>query len=443
MEFARHHVKASGNTTLRGFFASENVDYDPPSLSLRHNIKKAKCRYVYSLASGATDDDDEIAIRDAMKTSENSYELIRMVFAMGGWSGIDDELEEAMLDDVARQISQVLDQRDYVVYQLIRRCLFILDYNASPNLGDVFAKILQWPVEYQAAEFDVILNDKRADLLKGIASATLRHRDAMVNASLILKDVITAYDNAAPYRKDDLIRLMHQVNYTRRICASLEMLRYDDLYNVILDLADPAITDARQRQACHDALKELTLEFAAAEGAVKYAGSNEAKTTVGRFMLARKATLDNFTPAAPPATILAAIAAVIAPLAGTLADLKTAIINLPDILTATLSLPSLTGSDEDDNARHLISEAHAQGWLERMPRAIKLRAINACLGGGDIIPAVDDDDEIAINKVLAAAKSHDQAELYELVAGATWESLYSNIDGDEYDALETMLNQPS
>lgn len=441
MEFVRHHVEASGNNSLRGFFVSENVDYDPSSLSLRQNIRKAKCQFVYSLASGATDDEDEAAIRDSMQHSENSYELIRMVYAIGGWAGLDDELEEAYLDPIAARIAQVLDQRDYVVYQFIRRYLYILDYNTSPNLGDCFVKIMQWPVEFQAAEFDAILN-RKAELLKGVASATLRHRDNMVNSARILPNVITLYDAIGPHREDDLVRLMYQVNYTTRICTSLELLRYDDLYGVILDMADPGLIDLRQRQACHDAVEGLTLEFAAAEGAVKYAGSNEAKVTVSRFMLARKAALDTFSPAVPPGTVLTAIAAVIGSVATTVQDLKAAIVNLPDILTSSLTLPSLTGADQDDNARHLISEANSQGWLPRMPTSIKLRAINACLGEGDIISAVVDDEEIAINTVLAAAKGYDQAELYQLAAAATWESLYSSIDGDEYDQLEDILRQP-
>lgn len=442
MEFVRHHVEASGNSSLRGLFGSDHVDYDPPSLSLRDNIRKAKCQYVYSLASGATDDDDEDAIRDTLQYSENSGELIRMVYAMGGWAGLDDELDEAYLDPIAARIAQVLDQRDYAVYQLIRRYLFILDYNASPNLGDCFLKILQWPVEFQPAEFDALLN-RTNELLGDVASATLRHRDNMVNAARILPHVIALYDAVAPHREDELVRLMHQLNYTTRICTSLELLRYDDLYNVILDMADPAITDVRQRQACHDAVQALTLAFAAAEGAVNYAGTNEAKTTVGRFKLARKAALDTFSPVAPPGTVLTAIAAVIAPLATTLLDLKTAIVNLPDILTASLTLSSFTGSDRDDNARNLINKANAEGWLAQMASSVKLQAINACLGGGDIVSAVVDDEENAINLVLATAKNHNQAEMYQLAAGATWETLYSSIDGDEYDHLEDLLSQPS
>lgn len=185
MEAVKHHVERSGNASLRGFFSSDSVDFDPPSPSLRQNITKAKAKVVYDLASGFTPASEERAIRDLMKDSENSYELIRMVGAIKGWKGLDDELEYYQVDQVATQLAQVLDQRDYVVYQLIRRYLILLDYDASPNLGDCFVRLLLWPNEFQAAEFDLLLS-RKADLLKGIASATMRARTNMVNAARIL-----------------------------------------------------------------------------------------------------------------------------------------------------------------------------------------------------------------------------------------------------------------
>ena len=436
MEFVRHHVESSGNGTLRGFFASDNVDYDPPSSSLRQNIKKAKCQYVYSLADGATGDDDEMAIRDALKSSENSYELIRMVYAMGGWAGMDDELEEAYLDPVAAQIAQVLDQRDYVPWQMIRRYLFILDYDASFNLGDAFLKVLQWPLEFQGAEFDAIL-DQKAALLGTIASACLRRRDSMQNAAMIDVTVIQRYAATVTFRVDELVRLMHEVRYTVRICASLARLQYKDLYSVLLDMADPAIVDVRQRQACHDRVAGLNLEFSAAEDAVKSAGSSESKATIDRFMIARNAALATFAPAVPPATVLTAIAQAIGSVAATLADLQTAISNLPDLLTGSLTLASLTGDDADDSARNMVNSADAQGWLSRVPYDYKLQAIVACLTGWTV-----DADEIAINKVLGASKDHDQAELYQLASAATWDALYTSLDGDEYDQMLSVLSQP-
>jgi hypothetical protein len=63
--------------------------------------------------------------------------------------------------------------------------------------------------------------------------------------------------------------------------------------------------------------------------------------------------------------------------------------------------------------------------------------VNALLSG-----STDDDDENAINRVMEAAKAYDKAELYQLAAAATWESLYSSFNGDEYDSLENTLNQP-
>jgi len=59
------------------------------------------------------------------------------------------------------------------------------------------------------------------------------------------------------------------------------------------------------------------------------------------------------------------------------------------------------------------------------------------------IDVTTDDEENAINSVLQAAKDYDQAELYQLARGATWESLDSNIQGGEFDELLNILQQPS
>src|SRR4051812_12179898 len=226
METVRHHVFASGNNSLRGFYGSEAVDYDPSSNSLRINIQKAKCQHIYQLARGFTDGADERNIRDTMSHSENSYEMIRMYVAMENWEGLDDELEEGYLDEIGRQTAQVLDQRDYTPYKLIRKYLWVLDYKASPNLGDVFMKIRQAPVEFQPNEIDFVLA-QGTELLKRVASAGLRNRSSMVEASRIVTDVIQAYATSVPpvHRVDDVVTLMRRVNYTRRICYQLELLR--------------------------------------------------------------------------------------------------------------------------------------------------------------------------------------------------------------------------
>ena len=340
MEAVKHHVERSGNASLRGFFSSDSVDFDPPSPSLRQNITKAKAKVVYDLASGFTPASEERAIRDLMKDSENSYELIRMVGAIKGWKGLDDELEYYQVDQVATQLAQVLDQRDYVVYQLIRRYLILLDYDASPNLGDCFVRLLLWPNEFQAAEFDLLLS-RKADLLKGIASATMRARTNMVNAARILPAIIQQYVTVTPHRSTELIALMHEANYTTRICFSLAMLDYQPLYSVIADMVDPGppMTNL-QRIACRDTCERLRLEFAAAAKAVEVVGSNEAKATVNRFMAALKAALDTFSTTAPPPTAVGAIIAALGAAGNTLSALLTAITNLPDALNGAITLSS-------------------------------------------------------------------------------------------------------
>jgi hypothetical protein len=435
MEYVKHHVTASGNNSLRGFFSSDNVDFDPPSLSLRQNIMKAKAKYVYDLADGATGDAEEDTIRDVMAQSQNSYELIRLFGVIEGWAGLDDELPEGHLDPIARQLAQVLDQRDYVPYQLIRRYLILLDYQATPNLGDCFTRLLQWPAEFQPPEFDLLLS-RKGDLLKTITSATMRNRVFMINSARIPPGVINQYLALTTHRVNELVALMYEVNYTTRICAALARLEYRPLFDVIADTVDPNLSNL-QRFACRDTLQRLTLEFAAAEKAVEVVGSNEARTIVNRFMLTLKSALDNFPPAVPAPTVLGMIAAAINSVATTIGELRTAIINLPDAVAGIINLPNLMGTDDDDRARNAITQIDSQGALARASFDVKDKLVKALLNG-----STDDDDELGIIRIMEAAKAYDQAELYQLAASATWESLYTSFNGDEYDNLENVLNNP-
>jgi hypothetical protein len=435
MENVKQYVNDSGNSSFRGFFGSDSVDFDPPSLSLRQNIKKAKAKIVYDLADGATNDDEEDAIRDEMVQSENSYELIRMVAAVDGWAGLDDELPEGHLDPIAHQLAKVLDQRDYVVYQLIRRYLILLNYDSSPTLGDCFVRLLLWPKEFQAGEFDLLLSRKE-EILKSVTSATMRQRDNLVAAALVHPDVIQQYILVAPHRSNELVALMYEVNYVRRICFSLAKLDIQPLYSEINDMVDPARTNL-ERIACRDTCYRLRPEFSAAAKAVDIYGENNAKTTINRFMRTLMASLDNFPATLPAPTAVGAIVAALGAVGNTFSDLLNAITNLPDALAGTLTLSGFLDSDGDDKARFLISELQSQGWLAHTAFPVKLNMVNALLSG-----STDDDDENAIIRVMEAAKAYDQAELYQLAAAATWESLSSSFDGDEYDTLENTLNQP-
>lgn len=91
--------------------------------------------------------------------------------------------------------------------------------------------------------------------------------------------------------------------------------------------------------------------------------------------------------------------------------------------------------DRRGKARFLITELNSQLWLPRLAFTIKVKLVNALLSG-----STDDDDEDAINLVLQTAQAYDQAELYQLTAAARWDSLYSSMNGDEYDTMETTLN---
>jgi hypothetical protein len=436
MESARQALAAGGATSFIGYFSSVATDYGPWSGSLRINISKAKAKRVSDLAEGNTDDDDENEIRDLIVQSENSYEVIAMIAAIGGWSELDDELSEEYLDQIATTIAQVLDQRDYAVYQLVRRYLGLLDYNASPDLGDCFMQLLQWPAQFQPAEIDLLLS-RKDDILKGVTSATMRDRTNMIAAAHVGPDVIAAYQATTLARRDELTSLMMEVGYTTRICTALALLDYQPLYAVITDTVDPSLSD-QQRVACRDTLDRLKLEFSATKNSVDVVGSGQAQATIARFTVTRQAALDNFPATLPAPAAISAIAAALGAAAGTLADLQTAIEDLPDALAGAIDLGELLGTSDDDNARNLVSQMQSQGWLARAPFDVKRKLINAMLDG-----FTGDDDENAINAILQAAKDYDQAELYQLSAAATWDALYSSIDGDQYDELEDILHQPA
>jgi hypothetical protein len=131
------------------------------------------------------------------------------------------------------------------------------------------------------------------------------------------------------------------------------------------------------------------------------------------------------------------IAAAINSVATTIGELRTAIINLPDAVAGIINLPNLMGTDDDDRARNAITQIDSQGALARASFDVKDKLVKALLNG-----STDDDDELGIIRIMEAAKAYDQAELYQLAASATWESLYTSFNGDEYDNLENVLNNP-
>ncbi len=236
---------------------------------------------------------------------------------------------------------------------------------------------------------------------------------------------------------------MYEANYTTFICSSLRNLNYRPLYSVIDDMVNPLLTDV-QRIACMETVDNLRLEFQAAAKAVEVVGSNEAKVTINRFMGARKAALDNFTSTVPPPTAAGPIIAALGDVGNTLIDLRAAIFRLTDELTRAITISNIFGADRDDRARDLIGELASQGSLPQLAFTIKLDMVNWLLSssGPGTIDVTTDDEEDAVNSVMRAAKEHDKAELYQLAQAVTWESLDSNIHGDQYKDLLDILNGP-
>lgn len=444
METVRRHLTASGKTTLKGLFGSDYTEFDDRSKDLRANLSHAKAKQIYDLVDGGTGDDEEDKIRDLMVAADNSYEIVRQFQVMEKWEGLDDELPEGHLDPIASRIAQLLDQRDYPVYQLVRRYLSLLDYNASPTLGDCIDKLMSWPAEFQPGEIDLLLS-RKAEILTRITSAVMRDRVNMANAARVTAEAVMRVWSLQPPRANDLTAFLVEVRYTTQIAHSLARLDYRPIYPVLADMVDaglsldanppPAGLNLILRSAARDTLLRMTLEFQAAKAAVDAVGSAEAKATINRFMATMKAALDNFPTVVPAPGPIGAIAAALDDIAASIADLRSLIAALPASIVGLITLPALLGSGDDDKARLLISQLQAQGSLARLSFDIKHRLINALLDGFTV-----DDDEIAIIRVMEAAKAYDQAELYQLAAAATWESLSTSVDGDEYDTMEGILD---
>ncbi|MCA3363186.1 MAG: hypothetical protein ING08_02535 [Roseomonas sp.] len=271
-----------------------------------------------------------------------------------------------------------------------------------------------------------------------IGLAGLRARSHMVRAAGVSIETIEAVTTQAPpvHRRDELVTFLYRAVYTVRIATALELRQYGDLYKVLIDMADGS-KDLRLRRAARDSLETMAKAFLAVERAVQTYGSNEARTTVGRFMVARRRALDAFQPAAPANQVLNAVADAIGSAANTIVDLETAIVNLPDVLTTVLTLAGFLKEDGDDKARDLVNVLFGLNALGHLPTRVKLDAINACLDGN-----TDDDDEQAILKILQAAKDLEPAELWQVASSATWEALDFSIDFTENDELVALLAQP-
>jgi hypothetical protein len=444
MDTVRQYVKASGKTTLKDFFGSEYTEFDARSKNLRDNIRNGKSKRLHDLVDGPSGDEDEDKMRDLMVAADNSYEIVRQFQVMGKWEGLDDELPEGHLDPIASRIAQLLDQRDYPVYQLVRRYLSLLDYNASPTLGDCIDKLMSWPVEFQPDEIDKLLS-RKAEILTRITSAVMRDRVNMVNAARVTSEAVQRVWARQPHRANDLTAFLVEVRYTTQIGLSLARLDYRPLYPVLADLVDAGLSlDSNPpppglnlilRTAARDTFLRMALEFQAAKAAVDKVGSSDAQATINRFMKTMAAGLDNFPTVVPAQGPIDKIAAALDDIAANIADLRTLLSSLPASIVGMITIPALLESDDDDKARALINQLQAQGSLARLSFDIKHKLVNALLDGSTV-----DDDEIAIIRVMEAAKAYDPAELYQITASATWEALFTSVDGEEYNTMEAILD---
>jgi hypothetical protein len=338
------------------------------------------------------------------------------------------------------------------------RWFFLVDNTALPTID--FVNVLapyatSRSVEVRHSFADQCLSQRDA-VRDGIALMALRTR-----ATSNVREFRLAIDSAAGpelYRAADLQRLSWDVFYTDLICTELARGEYRRLLQTLQDLVNPGppqfpqFAFPVQNIALFNMLRRWENHFVAMERVISLVGTERQKADARRYMETRKVFMDNFPvtqqpppPPAPPVAFLAAIQQSIQSIATSLGAVA---VSFQDLVTTVESIaatiedigvPQLLGTVEDDEAVAATNIMAAQGLLAFLPAVYKSELIKRILGGGDLIPAVVDEEEDAILTILRDTKTRSPAEFLQLAASASWEILDSSFDGTQRDQLVALF----
>ena len=393
------------------------------------------CGAVKDLFDGATSEDDEdeaLALLLAATTSQILGGTINCV----EWTEMDDELDEPDLDAVMRRMQELLDHEQYFVRRVLRR-VYLREPAAVAAMSfadrTTINALSRFFLQFQFQE----LIARRDDLLTSIGWAALRGLPTWHD---LLMEIMAVVPN--PVTDPAFQVLRWEIYYTNIICSTLQggdiarlMVRLSDMVSVT-----PPIS-AAQRSALRSMLIRWEPELRAMATLLIVSGSTVQSAQMNRFMSARQVFLDTIlTPAVPPAP--GALATLLAALAGIMTavnDLATAFDNISQTLAnAAAALGNISVSlDLFDNeaseiARNTTNSLSGSGVLALIPFYCKLALIQAMLDN----TWTEDEEEDAILLILKATKDRSVAEFAQLSHSATWEKLYTSIDGTQYNTLE-------
>ncbi|MDQ3548029.1 MAG: hypothetical protein M3439_04335 [Chloroflexota bacterium] len=393
------------------------------------------CGAVKDLFDGATSEDDEdeaLAMLLAATTSQILGGTINCV----EWTEMDDELDEPDLDAVMRRMEELLDHEQYLVRRVLRR-VYLRDPTAVVAMTPTerSATINAISVFFLQFQFQELIA-RRVELLTSIGWLSLRNRQP--TWSTLLTDIMRAPQN--PITDPAFQILRWEIHYTTIICDTLGSGNISLLMVGLSDMANPLLPPA-QRSALLSMLLMWEPELRAMATLLVASGSAVQSAQMNRFMAARQIFLDSIpNPAVPPAP--GALDALLAALAGIMTavnNLATAFDNISQTLAnAAAALGNITfsldlfGSNENEVARNTTNMLSGSGVLARIPFYCKLEPIQAMLDN----TWTEDEEEDAILLILKATKGRSVAEFAQLSHSATWEKLYTSIDGTQYNTLE-------
>lgn len=380
---------------------------------------------------GFTSEEEEDEALDLLLSTRRAADLQNLVNTLT-WDGLDDELDEADLTRIAKQLHELLDHRDYSVAFLMR-WFYLVEADALRNRAAIGLNnyiVARSPAV--RSEFADRCLSQRDRILDDIAHMALRGQATFI---IELRLILNAAATPALPQAAALTAFSWETFYTELICRQLEAGEYRLLLNTLPELFMNQLPNnpPARSAALFDMLRRWDRHFAAMQVLINVIGTQRQQFDMRRFMDAKSVMMANFPgPAAPAGAIANAIAAVITALNGVGTGFQALVDSVQSIAGSidSISAPGLLDTRSDDEAVDAVNRTSQTQTLALLPTSFKLQLIKRALSGW-----AGNEDEQAALTVLRETKAVSLAEFLQLAAGTTWETLDSSINGSEYDDL--------
>jgi hypothetical protein len=337
------------------------------------------------------------------------------------------------LDQILRRLSELLDLRDNraaAALEVFFDKVAQIEKQGQEDLNEAFRKKLSsMSTSWANSIFDDwILH--RNDIVEMVGSLALRGKES--HAQTFRRMVLLA-GQLSQHRTAELQRLAWEASYSDFVCAQLARLEFSVFMVQLGDLVDATLPAVR-RLALFDVLRRWKAAISCLEKAIQIAGSPSQRAAVGRFADSLTIFLDNFDVNVPPATLLTTISQLLGVAAAEIQDLRRTLQEVGNVISETLTLPHILGTDDDDQAREVARQLFGMGTIALLPASFKGILLDQMLSGH-----TGGEDEEAILDILRESKKRSLAEFLQLVVEASYDSLDYSIDNNESDQFRGLF----